>query len=347
MQAAVLLDLDSHQVLLDQGGDRELRPSGLVKLMTVYLLFQAESQGLLKKEQKIPVSAEAWHAAGSRMFIQPGLPVTAGQLAKGLLIDGGNDAAVAVAQAVAGSVGAFVDLMNRKAAELGLSGTHFSNPDGLPGPGQQSTALEIARLAQILVLKYPQVLGIAGGTSYTYNGITQYNYNPLAGRAGINGLGVGRASAHRWNLALSSSRKGRTLIAVILGARSRAAAGRDGSILLHYGFHAWRDRQVYPAGAAVAEPERTDWNPEKLQVLTSRAVTVSVPYPGTGEVQEQFRIKRDLRAPVRKGQTVGNLCLRWKGQLLRTVPVIAGNRVAPAGWFTRFWQELRQRKSLL
>ncbi|WP_308389937.1 D-alanyl-D-alanine carboxypeptidase family protein [Acidithiobacillus sp. AMEEHan] len=337
VKAAVLIDVNTDQVLLDQNGQASYDPSGLVKLMTAYLLYQAEAQKMLQPDQHVSVSVDAWHAAGSRMFIQPGLPVTIDQLTHGLLIDGGNDAAIAIAQSVAGSVGGFVDLMNREAASMGLTQTHFVNPDGMPTPGQRSTALDIARLARALLVKFPQVEKVAGQASYRYNNITQYNYNPLAGQHGITGLGVGLASANNWDLAVSASQEGRDLVAVILGASSRAVAGTDAAAMLHYGFHGWQQRQVYPAGAVVAQLKRIDWSPETLSVITPKAINVVVPRPSQGKVESRFVAAANLQAPIAANSNVGTLDLLWQGKILKAEPVLAKNAVAKAGWFSRLW----------
>ncbi len=341
VQAAVLLDVQTDQVLMDEHGNRPLNPSGLVKLMTAYLLLQAEHQGLVRPDQNVQVSDRAWHAQGSRMFIQPGLPVTVAQLERGLLIDGGNDAAIVIAQTVAGSVSGFVDLMNRDAAEMGLKHTHFANPDGLPAPDQRSTALDVARLARILIENHPSVLQVAGQPKYTYNHITQYNYNPLAGEKGINGLGVGLASSKHWDLAVSASRDGRSLVAVVLGAASRSSAGADASALLHYGFHGWQQHAVYAAGARVGEIRHLSWSPETLAVTTPKAIEVAVPRGGMGKLSSQFVPAPGLALPIRAKEVVGQLELRWQGRLLKSVPVQAAQSVHRAGFVTRLWHRVR------
>ena len=335
IQGAVLLDVNSGQVLMADHAEKSLNPSGLVKLMTAYVLYQAEKQGMVQPQAAVRVSDEAWHAQGSRMFIQPGMPVTLTQLESGLLIDGGNDAAIAIAQAVAGSVGGFVGLMNRDALAMGLRHTRFTNPDGLPQPGQTSTALDIAHLSERLIQAYPQVLRVAGKTSYAYNRITQFNYNPLAGQADIDGLGVGLAAKDSWNLDASASRDGRTLVAVVLGAPSRRAAGGDASALLRYGWNGWRDRSLYAAGQVVANVHHKGWSPEDLQVMTARAVTLSEPKQEGTHLQTQFIPLTNLKAPIRAGEPVGMLTVRWSGHLLQRVPVVAKSAVQPAGWLTR------------
>ncbi len=342
VKAAVLLDVHTGQVLLDQNGSTETDPSGLVKLMTAYLLYQAESQKLLTPTQRVDVSVQAWHAPGSRMFLQPGLPVTVDQLTQGLLIDGGNDAAIAIAQAVAGSESGFVDLMNQEAQQLGLQHTHFVNPDGMPAPGEESTALDIARLGRDLLRKYPQVAQVAGQASYRYNKITQFNYNPLAGQKGITGLGVGLASAHDWDMAVSATQNGRSLVAVVLGAGSRAVAGADCAAMLHYGFHGWQEHLVYPANGVVAKLRQSDWSPETLTVITPAALSVVLPKGSTDKaVQSHFVPMAHLAAPIHAGQPVGTLNLQWQGKTLRSETVLAQESVGKAGWMDRLWHHLR------
>ena len=340
IQGAVLLDVNSGQVLVAENAEKPLNPSGLVKLMTAYVMYQAEKQGLVPPQRQVHVSDEAWHAQGSRMFIQPHLPVTMTQLERGLLIDGGNDAAIAIAQTVAGSVGGFVDLMNHDAAAMGLQHTHFTNPDGLPESGQTSTALDIARLSKRLIQAYPQVLQVAGKASYTYNHITQYNYNPLAGQDNINGLGVGLAAKNSWDLDVSASRGGRTLVAVVLGAPSRSAAGSDASALLHYGWYGWQNLPLYAAGQVVTQIRHVDWSPEVVEGETTRAVVVSEPKQQLGaRLHTRFIPAPGLKAPIRAGAPIGTLSVLWHGHVLQSVPVIARSAVQPAGWFTRLLHE--------
>ncbi len=339
IQSAVLLDINSGQILMAENDEKPVNPSGLVKLMTAYLMYQAEKQGLVQPGENVHVSDDAWHAQGSRMFIQPGMPVTMTQLAHGLLIDGGNDAAIAIAQTVAGSVGGFVDLMNHDAAAMDLQHTHFTNPDGLPQPGQSSTALDIARLSEHLIQTYPQVLQEAGKVSYTYNHITQYNYNPLAGQTGVNGLGVGLAGKNSWNLDASATRDGRTLVAVVFGAPSRSAAGSDASALLHYGWNGWRNVPLYAAGAVVAHIHNGDWSPETLAGVTAAPVVVSEPKQNQVHLQSLFTPAPGLKPPFAAGAAIGTLQISWHGHVLKTVPVHAQSAVKPAGWFTRLIHE--------
>lgn len=333
VQAAVLMDVQIGQVLAAEAPTRELNPSGLVKLMTAYVLQQAEAQGLIHAQEAVPVSARAWQAVGSWMFVQPGKAVDVAQLEKGLLIDGGNDAAIA--QAVAGGVGSFVQLMNHDAQALGLTQTRFRNPDGLPQPGQGSSALDLARMSCDLIRSDPGIVRITGQPSYHYNHITQYNWNPLVGQGGVNGLGVGLASQHHWNLDVSAAKDGRTLVAVVLGAPSRSAAAAAASTLLHYGWAGWQDRRRYGAGQTVATVSRQEWSPEGLQVMTDAPVTVSIPANHASAVHGVFVPAPHLRAPLQAGAGVGTLDLRWHGKVLRTVPVFAKNAVEPAGWLTR------------
>ncbi|MHB0889363.1 D-alanyl-D-alanine carboxypeptidase family protein [Acidithiobacillus sp.] len=334
-QAAVLMDVQSGQVLAAAAPTRELNPSGLVKLMTAYVVHQAETQGLIHADQTVPVSAGAWHVAGSRMFLQPGKAVDVAQLEDGLLIDGGNDAAVALAQAVAGGVGSFVQLMNHDAQVLGLTQTRFRNPDGLPQPGQSSSALDLARLSCDVIRSDPGIVRITSQKSYHYNHITQYNWNPLVGRGGVNGLGVGLASRQHWNLDVSATKDGRTLIAVVLGAPSRSAAAAAANTLLHYGWAGWQDRQFDSAGQTVATLHQQDWSPERLQAMTTAPVTVSIPSGQAHAIRQTFVPAPQLRAPVQAGAAIGTLSFRWHGQVLQTVPVVAKNAVERAGWFTR------------
>ncbi len=341
VRSAVLLDVNSDQVLLSQDGTARVPPSGLAKLMTALLLSQAERQGLLHPAQTVHVTDRAWRTPGSRMFLQPLKPVTVQQLEDGLLIDGGNDAAVAIAQTVGGTVGAFVQQMNADAAQLGLHDTHFVNPTGLPQPGQYSSALDIAKLSRALILSAPQVLTIAGRAGYTYDHIHQYNYNPLIGQGGVNGLAVGLYGKNLWNLAVSATRNGRTLVAVVMGAGSRSAAGSDASALLTYGWNGWKNEMLYGKQRVVAQLRNADWSPEHLDGITAAAVEVSVPVQSGVQTQAHFIATPHLAPPIRAGQPIGVMAITWKGKALRSVPVFAGHAVQRADWFEHLWHQAR------
>lgn len=333
VRAAVLMDVGSGQVLLAQGADAHVQPSGLVKLMTALLLVQARHQGLLMPGQQVHVSDRAWRTPGSRMFLQPMRPVTTSQLERGLLIDGGNDAAVAIAQAVGGTVGSFVQQMNSDAAALGLRNTRFVNPDGLPQPGQYTSAIDVARLARDLIRSDPAILSITGKATYTYGHIRQFNYNPLIGQGGVDGLAVGLYGKHRWNLAASATRKDRTLVAVVLGAPSRSASASDARALLNYGWNGWKDRRVLDSGQVVATLDRSAWTPEHLRIGVAHAVTISLPSGTQGALQTVFVPAAGLHAPIRIGQAVGEVDLRAGGHLLKRVPALAASSVKRADWF--------------
>lgn len=180
---------------------------------------------------------------------------------------------------------------------------------------------------------------MAGKASYAYNHITQYNYNPLAGQAGVNGLGVGLAGKNSWNLDASATRNGRALVAVVLGAPSRNAAGSDASDLLHYGWNGWQNVTLYAAGAAVGKVRNGNWSPESVTAVTTAPVTVSEPKQQSVQLQTRFILTAALKVPLAAGATIGNLQVSWHGRVLRTVPVVSKKAVKPAGWFTRIIHE--------
>ncbi len=336
----VLMDYQTGQIIAAKSEHLRRAPASLTKLMTAYLTYQALQGGTLHSGEAIPVSNAAWKAGGSSMFIQPGLPVTVDQLLHGLLIDSGNDAAVALAEAVAGSQGGFVTLMNDTALRLGLRSTHYTNVDGLPDGGLYTTALDVARLSQALVAQFPQILQITREKSYTYNGITQRSWNPVLFRdPTVDGLKTGLTDASGHCIDATALRSGRRLIAVEMGAPSWSAGTSAIEDMLNYGYRFFHDRTLYAAGQKVGTIHHASLSPMNIPVGVEAPVTVTVPRGRSGEIQTHLEIA-DLRAPMAKGTVIGQMSILLDGRVQETVPVVNLVPVHPAGFLTRLWHRI-------
>ncbi len=338
----VVLDYQTGQVVASKDPDLRRAPASLTKLMTAYLTYQAIAGGSLRLDESVPVTQTAWKTGGSRMFLQPQLPVTVDQLLHGLLIDSGNDAAVALAENVGGSQSAFVTLMNDAAARLQLHSTHYSNVDGLPDDNLYTTAADVSRLSRDLIQQYPQVLQITKLQSYTYNKITQRSWNPVLFRdPSVDGLKTGLTDASGHCIDATALRNGRRLIAVEMGAPSWSSGTDAIEALLNYGYRFYQNREVYPAGRQVGMASHTDWSPMQVPVKVAQAVVVTIPRNREGDIQTRVLWDPKVQPPFAQGAVLGQLELSIDGKVLRNVPVIATERVRKASWLDRLWHRVR------
>ena len=343
IRSYVLMDYSTGQVIAAKSEHLKLPPASLTKLMTAYLTYQSLQGGTLTLNEQVPISNTAWKAGGSSMFVQPGLPVTVDQLLHGLLIDSGNDAAVALAEAVGGSQSGFVTLMNDAAQRLGLTDTHYSNVDGLPDPNLYTSAMDVALLSRAMLQQYPQITRITAEKSYTYNKITQRSWNPVLFRdPTADGLKTGLTDASGYCIDATALRNGRRLIAVVMDGPSWSGSTNAVEALLDYGYRFFVNHPVYQAGQKVGEITRTDLSPMHVPVGVAQAVLITVPKGRFSQVQTQLQLNPRLQAPVQKGQAVGVLAFRLDGKILKTVPAVALESASKANWFGRLFNKVRQ-----
>ena len=336
----VLMDFGSGQVLAEKDDQIHAAPASLTKLMVAYLTYQAIQHRMLSVSQTVPVSTAAWHTPGSRMFIQPGMPVNVNQLLHGLIIDSGNDAAVALAQAVAGSRAAFVAMMNETAQRLGLKDTHYVNVTGLPAAGLYTSALDIARLSRAMIQDYPQIISVSSEKYYTYNRIRQPSWNPvLFHDPTADGLKTGLTDQSGYCIDATALRNGRRLIAVVMHGPSWKKSTSGVESLFDYGTRFFEDRTLYAGKEPVVTLTQVNLDPLHLPAGTGRAVTVTVPR-GTG-LLVHWQLASGLQGTVRQGQTLGLLTFTAAGQVLKTVPLVALRAAREAGIVDRWWNRLR------
>ncbi len=337
----VLLDFDTGQVIASHAADLQLPPASLTKLMTAYLAYQAVAAGRLHWQQRVPVSVTAWHTGGSSMFIQPELPVTTDQLMHGLIIDSGNDAAVALAQAIAGTRAAFVTQMNATAAALGLAGAHYADVDGLPAADLHMSALDIAQLSRDLIRQYPSIIAISARKSYRYGGITQRSWNPaLFGHPSVDGLKTGHTQAAGYCMDVTAVRNGRRLIAVVMGAPDWHAAVHDALALLDYGYDFTVNRTVLQAGTPLGSYRDLHLRPDRIALVVPNALTVTVPADAAAQLQTRVSYRAPLAAAVRKGEMLGQVSVLLGDRVLASAPLLAQRSAAHAGFFGTLWNRM-------
>ncbi len=339
--AWVLVDHATGQPLVAKDADSRIEPASLTKLMTAYLTFAALKAGTITADQVVPVSEKAWRMEGSRMFIEPRKPVTVDELIRGVIVQSGNDACVALAELIAGSEEAFAALMNREARRLGMTNTHFTNSTGLPDPQLYTTANDLARLASAIVRDFPEQYSLYSLKEYTYNGIKQPNRNRLLYMdATVDGMKTGHTSTAGYCLVSTAQRGPRRLISVVLGASSDTVRAQESLKLLNFGFQFYDTVKLYGADEAMSQFRVWKGQADEVAVGFTRDFVMSLPKETAQKIQVTLESRQPLVAPLQKGQEVGTLRLSLDGKPLGEYPVAALQDVPLAGFFGRLWDAI-------
>lgn len=343
-RAWLLMDATTGQVLAAHEADTRLEPASLTKVMTTYLVAEALAAKTLSPQQLVRVSERAWRTQGSRSFIPVGGQVSVDDLFKGMVIQSGNDAAVALAEAIGGSEDAFVAMMNRTAQRLGLKDTHFLNASGYfegPQPNHYSTARDLAHLAAALVRDHPEAHRLHAVKEYTYAGIRQYNRNRLLWLdPTVDGLKTGHSETAGFCLIATAERHPRRLISVVLGTPSDQARTNDSLNLLNWGFSAFEPVRLYAKGQEVSRLRVYKGRENTVKVGFGRDFVVSVPHGMANRLTARLDSRQPLLAPVQAGAVIGTLKLTLGEQPFGEYPVTALEDVPLAGWFGRLWDAL-------
>ncbi len=338
----VLFDPGSGQVLAAANPDERVEPASLTKIMTAYVAFAALGQKTLSLQQTVSVSQRAWKASGSRMFIEPGKPVSVEQLLRGMIVQSGNDASIALAEAIAGSEDVFAQRMNVEAQRLGLKGTHFANATGLPDPQHYTTARDMATLSAALIRDFPADYALHAQKEYTYNGIRQANRNRLLWLdASVDGVKTGHTDAAGYCLVASAKRGSRRLISVVMGTASDQIRVQESLKLLNFGFQFYDTVVLYKAGQTVSTMRVWKGAQPALRAGFQHDFVLSLPKGQAARLKAEFASRQPLVAPVAPGQRVGTMRLTFEGRSIGEYPVVALDAVPVAGWFGRMWDTIR------
>jgi D-alanyl-D-alanine carboxypeptidase (penicillin-binding protein 5/6) len=324
----ILVDYSSGQILAEQGANDRLEPASITKLMTAYVVFTALREGAIKLDDQVLVSEKAWRMEGSRMFIEVGHRVPVEDLLRGMIIQSGNDASVALAEHVAGSEGAFSDLMNRHAQQLGLNGTHFVNSTGMPDPDHYTTARDIAVLTRALIRDFHEHYKLYSERKYTYAGITQYNRNKLLWQDdSVDGVKTGYTASAGYCLVTSANREGMRLISVVLGTKSERARARDSKALLNYGFRFYESHVLYQAGTELARARVWMGAENEMPLSLAEDLIVVIPRGKYQQMKATMEIDASITAPVAKGKALGKVVVMLEGAQLVETPLVASNEM--------------------
>jgi len=347
----LLMDVTANQILAQKDVDMPVEPASLTKLMSAYLVFDALKAGKITLSQTLPVSNRAWKMPGSRMFIDPKMQVAVEDLIKGMVVQSGNDATVALAEGVGGSVEHFVDMMNDQAKALGMKNTVYKNPEGLPAPGHVTTARDLGILATRLVRDFPEDFRYYAIRKYRYPGTpstNDTNRNSLLFRdPTVDGLNTGDSDAGGFGMVATARRDfpnlsgGRRLLSVVLGTSGETARANESQKLLNWGYTAYDAVRLFDAGQAVATPRVWKGRSSELKLGRLEPIVVAVPGGTAGKVATQVARPEPLVAPFARNQSVGTLKVMLGDQVVTQVPLVALEPVEQAGVVGRAWDAVR------
>jgi D-alanyl-D-alanine carboxypeptidase (penicillin-binding protein 5/6) len=341
-RAFVLLDAQSGQMLASVAPDERFEPASLTKLMSAYLVFSAIRDRKLDPAATANVSAHAWKAGGSRMFIEPNKPVTVEDLMRGMIVQSGNDATIALAEAVAGTEEAFVALMNKQAQKMGLANTAFMNSTGMPAQGHHASARDIALLAAALIRDFPDRYALYSQKEFTWNRIAQSNRNRLLWiDPTVDGMKTGFTEAAGYCLVASAKRADRRLITVVMGAQTDVLRMTESQKLLNFGFQAYETRLLYKKNVSVGQAEIFKGTRANLTVGFKDDVWLSLPRDRFAGLQANLETKQPFVAPYAAGEKAGIMKLTRDNAKVAEFPVVALEDVPVAGFLSRGWDTLR------
>src|SRR5215470_15632907 len=339
----ILMDHFSGRVLAQQRADERQEPASLTKLMTAYVVFAALTDGRLKLTDMATISEHAWRAEGSRTFVQVGTRIPVDTLLKGMIVQSGNDATIALAEQVGGTEPAFAQMMNEYARRLGLTSTHYVNSDGLPSPEHYTTGRDVATLANALIRDFPQYYPLFSVREFMWNNIRQGNRNGLLGKdPSVDGLKTGHTDSAGYCLATSASRNGMRLVSVVLGAPSIKAREEASAALLGYGYTFYETIRLKSANETVLKPHIYKAASEFAAIGVPHDVYTTVARGQTAAVKTKAQLSREpLIAPLTAGQNVGELTVvDGSGEVLERVPLVALSAVPQGGLWTRAWDSV-------
>jgi len=337
----IIMDADTGTVIAEKKAHEKFPPASLTKMMTSYVTEDELTKGNISLNDQVLVSLKAWRTQGSRMFIKEGTQVKLESLLKGIIIQSGNDASVAMSEHIAGSETAFTSLMNQHAQLLGMENTKFSNATGLPHDDHYSSPYDLALLSQAIIRDFPQHYGIYSEKYFTYNNIRQPNRNKLLWRdKTVDGLKTGHTNAAGYCLVASAKRDGMRLITVVLGTKSDEARARESQKLLAYGFRFFRTHKLYEANKQLSLVKV--WGGQKSQVRLgiADALAVTIPRGQAKGLKATMDIDTEVKAPVVAGQTYGTVRITLDGKEVKSVPLVALEAIEEGGFFKKLWDNI-------
>jgi len=334
----ILVDFNSSHVLVDSNPDMRVEPASITKVMTSYIVFSELASGNIKLTDTVTISEAAWRTGGSRMFIEPSMQPTVEQLIKGMVVQSGNDASVALAEHLAGTEDAFAGLMNHYAEQLGMTNSHFINATGLPDENHFTTARDVATLSIALIKNFPDYYPWYSEKEYSFNNIRQHNRNNLLWRdPAVDGLKTGHTEAAGYCLAASAKRDGMRLISVVLGSGSETSRVNESQTLLNYGFRFFETIQLYKAGQELAQGKVWKGEEDQISLGIRDELFITIPRGRYDDLDAQVEMLPELIAPIAEGEEVGQISIRIEDVEITNRGLVALESIPEAGFFGRTW----------
>lgn len=344
----ILVDYDTGAVLSEENADMSLAPASLTKMMTIYVIGMELKQGNITMDDMVTVSERAWSKnfpGSSLMFIEVGTQVKVADLARGIMIQSGNDACVAMAEHIAGTESAFVDLMNAHAERLGMLNTRFANSHGLHLEDQYTTPRDMSVLSRALIRDVPDLYALYSERQYTYNNITQHNRNSLLWDRSleVDGIKTGYTKEAGYSLITSASREGMRLVSVVMGTANERARAAENKKLLTYGFRFFETLTTHKAGAKLAEQRLWKGDKETINLGLANDATLTLQRGQSKNIQADVSLDQQLIAPINKGDVVGKVVLKLNNEQLAEYPLVALESIEQAGFFSRLIDAIKMK----
>lgn len=338
----LLQDFNSGKLLVEHNANERVEPASITKVMTAYVVFHELRSGKLKLDDQVDISEKAWRKGGSKMFIEVGDQVAVEDLLRGMVVQSGNDASIALAEAVAGSETAFASVMNGYAAQLGMRDTHFTNATGWPDEAHFTTAADLARLARAMILEFPDYYEYFAEQQFTYGGISQPNRNRLlyVGQ-GVDGLKTGHTESAGYCLLASAVQDDTRLISVVMGTESEQQRNEQSLELLVYGQRFYSSELVQKGATPLGRMRVWKGAEDSVSVQVEHDIYAAVPRGRVDEIRTLVRVQEPLLAPIEMGQQLGTMQVLLGDEVLLEQPLLAAAAVPQAGIMTRWWHGLR------
>ena len=342
-KAYILIDANTGHILVENNADMPLPPASLVKMMTTYIVSNEIAAGRMSKEELVLISDNAWEKGGAKtdgstMFLNPRTRVSVSDLMRGVIIQSGNDASIALAEHISGDEVAFADVMNHQASLLGMDSTQYFNATGLPYEGMVSTARDLSLLARAIIQDHPEHYSIYSEKYFKYNNINQPNRNRLLWRdSSVDGLKTGHTNAAGYCLVSSAKRRDMRLISVVMGTDSEKARARETQKLLSYGFRHYDTKTIYSTGDIIKENAKVWYGEDEFLNLTiAENVTLTLPRGAQKNLSANILVDEQIKAPITAGQELGRLQVSLNDEILIDTALVAEKDVAESGLFSRF-----------
>ena len=338
----ILIDADTGDVLAEQNADQRLPPASLTKMMSSYLVVDEIERGRIAESNMVNISVKAWKMGGSRMYVKEGTQVSVIDLLRGVIIQSGNDATVALAEYVGGNEDAFVDIMNKKAATLGMTGTHFQNASGMPDPNHYATARDLSHLARAIINDHPNHYGLYAEKVFIYNNIRQPNRNLLLYRdPTVDGLKTGHTEEAGFCLVSSSKRENTRLITVVMGTQSDESRAAETQKLLAYGFRYYETVNLYKANSEITKAKVWSGKAPDVALALAQDVRLTLPRGRLDALKATVQVNEIIKAPIKVGQELGRIQVELDGKIILNQSLVALTVVEQASFFVRTWDSIK------